>query len=193
MKTPAFGYYMHDGPAAFSIELAGALAAEGAKKLEQDWRSASAVVGKKDLVVDISFLTEIDPGGRQLLLSWFRNGATVVANTPESRVLAESIIGHTLPPIARISHTWRPYRSGSFLRDMLPIIGLLVLLIPASVSAQPLPIVQPTTPPENIAFARYIAWLNSRDPFSESGPLALAIVASLQSRTSDIRAIRELV
>ena len=43
MKTPAFGYYMHDGRAAFSIELAGALAAEGAKKLEQDWRSASAV------------------------------------------------------------------------------------------------------------------------------------------------------
>ena len=69
--------------------------------------------------------------------------------------------------------------SGSFLRDVLPIIGLLVLLIPASVSAQPLPIVQPTAPPESIAFARYIAWLNSRDPFSESGPLALAIVASL--------------
>ena len=41
MKTPAFGYYMHDGPAAFSIELAGALAAEGAEKLEQDWRSAT--------------------------------------------------------------------------------------------------------------------------------------------------------
>jgi len=92
MKTPAFSYYMHDGPTAFSIELAGALAAEGAKKLEQDWRRASTVIGTKDLVVDISFLTEIDPRGRQPLLLWSRNGATVVANTPESRALAESII-----------------------------------------------------------------------------------------------------
>src|SRR6266852_4157877 len=133
MKTPAFGYYTPDGPAAFSIELAGALAAEGAKKLEQDRRSASAVVGKKGLVVDLSFLKEI----------------------------------------------WRSYRSGSFLRNVLPIIGLLVLLISASASAQPLPIVQPTTPPESIAFARYIAWLQARDPFAESGPVALTIVASL--------------
>lgn len=118
MKNPVFNYYMHDGPAAFSIELAGTLAAEGAKKLEQDWRSVSALIGTKDLVVDISFLTEIDPGGRQLLLRWFRTGATVVANTPESRALAESIIGRTLPSIGRIAHTWMPYRSGSFLRSV---------------------------------------------------------------------------
>src|SRR6266404_2421954 len=124
MKVPAFSYYMHDGPTAFSIELAGTLAAEGAKKLERDWGSASAVIGKKELVVDLSFVTEIDPGGRQLLLRWFSNGATVVANTPESRALAESILGRTLPPIARIAHTWRPYRSGWLLRGVLPIIGL---------------------------------------------------------------------
>src|SRR5260221_5711419 len=179
MKNPAFRYYIHDGPTAFSIELAGALAAEGAKKLEQDWGSVSAVIGEKELVVDISFLTEIDPGGRQLLLRWFRDGATVVANTPESRALAESIFGRPLPPITRIAPTWRPYRSGSFLRNVLPIIGLLVLLISPSASAHPLPIVQPSTPPESIAFARYIAWLQARDPFAESGPVALTIVASL--------------
>jgi len=34
MKDSAFSYYMHDGPTAFSIELAGILATEGAKKLE---------------------------------------------------------------------------------------------------------------------------------------------------------------
>src|ERR1700687_3521619 len=104
MKAPAFSYYMHDGPAAFSIEVAGALAAEGARKLEQDWGSASAVIGKKELVVDLSFVTEIDPVGSQLLLRWFRNGATVVASTPESRALAESIIGHPLRPLARIAY-----------------------------------------------------------------------------------------
>lgn len=211
MKNSAFSYYMHDGPAAFSIEVAGTLAAEGAKKLEQDWLSASAVIGKKELVVDLSFVTEIDPVGRQLLLRWRRNGATVVANTPESRTLAESVIGRPLRPLARIAYTSKPYRSELFFRDVLPIIGLLFLLIPASASAQRLAvvqptaiiqpatmvestIVQPTTPPESIAFARYIAWVQARDPFTESGPVALAITASLPGldKKGTILAIRKV-
>jgi len=195
MKAPAFSYYMHDGPTAFSIELAGALAGEGAKKLEQDWQSAYGVIGKKELVVDLSFVTEIDPGGRQLLLRWFRTGATVVANTPQSRALVEAAIGRPLPPIGRIAYTWSPYRSVSFLRQVLPIIGLLTLLIPASASAQRLPIVQPTTN-ESIAFARYTDWLHARDPFTESGPVALVVVASLpgldkQGRLLAIRDVGE--
>src|SRR5207302_6442289 len=158
MKAPTLSYYMHDGPTAFSIEAAGPLTAEGARKLEQDWRSASAAIGNKELVVDLSFVTKIDPAGRQLLLRWRKNGATVIANTPESRALVESTIGRPLLPIARIAHTSKPY--WSFLRDVLPIIVLLVLLIPASAPAQSLPIVQPTTN-ESAAFARYIAWLHS--------------------------------
>ncbi|MCU1261646.1 MAG: hypothetical protein JWO80_4531, partial [Bryobacterales bacterium] len=179
MRVPALSYYMHEGPTAFSIELAGTLAAEGAKRLEQDWRSAAAVIGKKELVVDLSFVTEIDPAGRLLLLRWRRNGATIVATTPESRALVESIIGRLLPPIARIAYTCKPYRSGSLFRNVLSIVGLLVLLIPANVLAQHRAIVQPTTPPEGTAFARYIAWVHARDPFTESGPVVLAIVASL--------------
>jgi hypothetical protein len=201
MKTPAFSYYMHDGPAVFSIELAGALAAEGAKKLGQDWRSASAVVGKKELIVDLSFVTEIDPVGIQLLLRWRRYGATFIANTPEARALAESIIGSPVPPIPRIASSYRPYRSGSFFRNVLLIVGLLILLIPASASAERLQrlsgassnCVQPTTN-ESTAFARYIAWLSARDPFTESGPVAVAIVASLPGldRQGSFLAIREV-
>jgi hypothetical protein len=151
------------------------------------------VIGRKELVVDLSFVTEIDPVGRQLLLRWFKNGATVVANTSESRRMAESIIGRLVPPIARIAYTYSPYRSGSSFRDVLPIIGLLALLIPASASAQPLAIVQPTTPPESIAFARYIAWLQARDPFTDSASVALAIVASLPglNKQGSLLAIRE--
>jgi hypothetical protein len=194
MKAPAFSYYMHEGPAAFSIEVAGALAAEGAKKLEQDWLSASEAIGNKELVVDLSFVTEIDPVGRQLLLRWRGNGATVIANTPESRALAESVIELPLRPSARMSFTSKPYRSESFFRNVLPIVGLLVLLIPASVSAQALAIVQPTTSPQSIAFARYIAWLDARDPFTESGPVALAIAASLPGldKQGKLLAIREV-
>jgi hypothetical protein len=209
MKAPALSYYMHDGPAAFSIELAGILAAEGAKKLEQDWGSAAAIIGHKELVIDLSFVTQIDPVGRQLLLRWRKNGATVVANTPESRALVESTLGRPVPPIARIAYTSEPYWSGSFFRTVLPILGLLALLIPGRASGQGLPIVQSTVSVQptvsvqstirlqsrttaSIAFARYIAWLQ-RDPFSESSPLALGIVASLPGldKHGSLVAIRE--
>jgi hypothetical protein len=75
---------------------------------------------------------------------------------------------------------------------MRPIVGLLVLLVPANASAQRLPIVQPTTT-ESIAFARYITWLHARDLFTESGPVALAVGASLPGldKQGSLLAIRE--
>lgn len=89
------------------------------------------------------------------------------------------------------------YRPHSFFRDALAIIGLLVLLMPAGAAAQhiPTPIIQTTTN-ESIAFARYIAWLYARDPFTESGPVALAITASVpglnkQGRLLAIRNVGE--
>ena len=157
MTTQAFRYYMHDGPATFSIELAGALAAEGAKALERDWLTATAVIGKKQLVVDLSFVTKIDPEGVALLLRWRRNGATIMANTPESQKLAESVIGRPVRTLARIAYTSEPFRSGSIIRDVLVIVGLLVLLIPGRASAQPVLMVHPTAHPESLAFARYVA------------------------------------
>ena len=53
-----------------------------------------------------------------------------------------------------------------------------------------------TTANESIAFARYIAWLHARDPFTESGPVALTITASVpglnkQGRLSSIRDVGE--
>jgi hypothetical protein len=192
MKNQAFNYYMHDGPSAFSIELAGSLTAEDAKKLERDWLNASAVIGKKELVVDLSFVTEIDPVGRQLLLRWRRNGATILASTPESRALAESVIGRRLRPLARIAYTSQPYRP--FLPDVLPIVLLLALLIPGIATAQPVLMVQPAAPPESLAFARYVAWLDARDPFTESGPVVVAIAASLPGldKQGSLVAIRDV-
>src|SRR5271154_2782427 len=119
MRTPAFSYYMHDGPEAFSIELAGSLSADDARKLEQHWLIASTAIGNKELVVDLSFVTEIDPVGRRLLLDWLRIGATFAANTAESRALVQSTIGQAPRPVARIAYTTEPYRSASFFRDVL--------------------------------------------------------------------------
>ena len=93
------------------------------------------------------------------------------------------------------SYTGRLYRPHSFFRDALAIIGLLVLLMPAGASAQhiPTPIIQTTTN-ESIAFARYIAWLYARDPFTESGPVALAITASVPglNKQGSLLAIRDV-
>ena len=41
MKNQALQYFMHDGPSAFRFELAGDLNNEGARRLQQDWRTAS--------------------------------------------------------------------------------------------------------------------------------------------------------
>ena len=86
-------------------------------------------------------------------------------------------------------------RPDSFFRGMLATMGLLVLLIPAGASAQriPAPIIQ-TINNESIAFARYIAWLHARDPFTESGPVALAMTASVPglNRQGSLSAIRDV-
>lgn len=192
MKNPSFCYYIHDGPAAFSIELAGALAAEGPKRLEREWRSAFGAINEKKLIVDLSFVTEIDSEGRRLLLRWLRNGATIVANTPESRALAESIAGRPLFPSGRISYTSCPHRARWSFGDVLRAIGLLAL-ISAAASAQSLSIVRPINN-ESVAFARYIAWLHARDPFTESGPVAVAIAASLPGldKQGSLLAIRDV-
>ena len=85
--------------------------------------------------------------------------------------------------------------SSYLFRGPLAIIGSLVLLMPAGASPQPIPtpIVQ-TTSNESIAFARYIAWLHARDPFTESGPVALSITASLPglNKQGSLSAIRDV-
>ena len=51
---------------------------------------------------------------------------------------------------------------------------------------------EPQVPPRTLAFARYIASLQNRDPFTESGPVAMSIQASLPRfyKDADLVAIR---
>ena len=79
---------------------------------------------------------------------------------------------------APAAHAARTTGHESFVRGALLVVGLAILLIPATASAQNAPIVQ-TTNNQSMAFARYIAWLDARDPFTESGPVMVAIEATL--------------
>src|SRR5580658_9785239 len=56
MKHQTLQYYMHDGPSAFRFELAGDLTNEAARRLDQDWRTASSVIGDRALIVDMTYL-----------------------------------------------------------------------------------------------------------------------------------------
>jgi len=72
MKTQTLHYYMHDGPTTFRFELSGRLDREGACRLDQDWRTASSVLGDRRLIVDLTFVMIVDEEGRALLAGWHR-------------------------------------------------------------------------------------------------------------------------
>ena len=140
MKSQTLQYYMHDGPAAFRFELAGALGNEGDRELEQAWRTASAVIGERALVIDMTFLTSVEGGARSLLARWHAEGAHFVARTQTSRELAESIVGEPLPQVTsdgktRRERTWLPFHA-SFGGPRLGVMLLLAaVLFPVEVHA----------------------------------------------------------
>ena len=141
MKNSNFTYYMHDGPTAFSFEMAGALSADDAAELDHAWRTASAIIGDRALVVDLSFVTRIDDAGRNLLRAWHENGATLVANSPTSLSLAESIIGAPLPAAASApTPTYGPFWTQLTRRAaVLFTVILLTLLHPVTAAASAMP------------------------------------------------------
>jgi len=111
MEARAFSYYMHDGPTGFTIELAGTLDAEGATKVEQDWPSDRAVVGKKELVVDLPMVTQIDPAERRLLRRWLTNVPNIDFNQPVRLALRSQNGRHRVYIDAR--GFWMPARLAS--------------------------------------------------------------------------------
>jgi hypothetical protein len=110
----ALQYFMHYGPAAVRFELAGDLSDEAAGQLDQDWRTVSAVIGDRTLIVDLTFVTGAEAEGRTLLGRWYAAGAQLIAQSNVSRKLAEAIIGKTLPVLASTGSatadvTWLPF------------------------------------------------------------------------------------
>jgi hypothetical protein len=130
MNNPTLQYYMHDGPGAFRFELAGRLNREGARRLDQDWRTASSVIGDRRLLVDMTFVTQVDEQGRDLITRWHRDGARLIANSKASRALAESIIGeHSLneDDAPASDRTWLPFRA-SFLGSGITLLVLVMVM-----------------------------------------------------------------
>jgi hypothetical protein len=141
MSNQALKFYMHDGANAFRFELAGKMNRDGARELDQCWRTASAVIGVRRLMVDMTFVTDADEWGRALLARWHREGARLIANSASSRALAESILGEPLrePPHTGVTvasdWTWRPFRTSYVAPAVYLLLLLAVLLFPTSANA----------------------------------------------------------
>lgn len=140
-------YYMHDGPAAFRFELAGELDADDAARLEQDWRTASSIVGNRTLIVDMSFVTGIEDAVRHLFQRWHDAGAEFVANSRQSRELVESITGRPFAPQLPHSPTYQSWISLS-LTPLVPLLALLIFLTPSQANA--------ADDDASLAFARFV-------------------------------------
>src|SRR5579864_3732794 len=72
------------------------------------------------------------------------------------------------------------------------LVGLLALLIPINAPAETSMMIGPASS-ASLAFARYIASVQERDPFTESGPVGVEIEASLPGLYKETRflAIRQ--
>ena len=129
MKHQTLQYYMHDGPSAFRFELAGDLDGDGARHLDQDWRTASSVIDGRTLIIDMTFVTQIDKAGRELLARWHRDGAQIVAKSKQSRELAEMALGKQLEVPPRVMRpaqdgTWAPFQTSlSFVRKFTSLVS----------------------------------------------------------------------
>jgi hypothetical protein len=137
MKAPALRYYMHDGPTAFRFELAGHLDDAGARRLEQDWRTASSTLGDRRRIVDITFVTGVDEQGHALITGWHRQGAWFIVNSKASRALAEAIVGEPLPEALPYpddpERTRTPFRTSLRLRAAtLVLLATMVFPIEAN-------------------------------------------------------------
>jgi len=131
-KVSDFRYYMHDGATAFRFELAGRLSDDAARHLQQAWRTASSVVGERSLIVDLSYVTAVDPRAQDLLHDWHNQGVQLVANSPETRALLQSITGQCvpIPVVPARDWTWLPFRVAAY-----AAIAIAFLVFPGTISA----------------------------------------------------------
>lgn len=130
-------FYMHDGPKTFRFELAGALSGSEVVKMDQAWRTASSTFDGKVLAVDITYVTEVDDKGRDVLFRWWREGAHLVANSGASRKLAESITGLPYAADQAVGPTFEPHFTASALRAAVAIaIFTVTLFFPAKAWAE---------------------------------------------------------
>jgi ABC-type transporter Mla MlaB component len=84
--------YQHDSATMFRFVLRGGLYGDGAQELERAWTTARSILEGKELVVDVSGITNVDPSGVDLLSRMRESGARLAAGLPpESQEILRSL------------------------------------------------------------------------------------------------------
>ena len=149
------------------------------------------MLGDRTLILDLSFVTRIDDAVRSLFRRWYAAGAEFATSSKRSRDLVESITERPFTQELPHAPTYRPrfsFKSHALFKSTL--LALLAL-VPVSAQAES-PSIISLAPAEGLAFARYIASIQERDPFAESGPVLVEIEGSLPGlyKESRVLAIR---
>lgn len=94
----ALTIYQHDERACFRFQLRGPLGERSTRQLECSWQTAQSILGKKELVVDITGLTEVDDAGRKLLNRMRESGAQI----QDSEMAGHAVKAKRLPVARRL-------------------------------------------------------------------------------------------
>jgi hypothetical protein len=149
MKKHRLEFYMHDGSTAFRFEVSGHLSQDGARSLEQAWRTAASTIGGRDLILDLTSVTGADEDGRALIIRWHREGARLIANSQDSRNFAESVLGAPLAAHeSKASEHARVRFCNPFLAGIAIVLLLAAVLFPAKASAANLQITSAILTPD---------------------------------------------
>ena len=84
--------FQHDSAKKFQFILRGELAGNRVLDLEQSWTTAKSILNGKELVVDVSGITDADESGVDLLSRMRESGARLsAARPPKSQELLRSL------------------------------------------------------------------------------------------------------
>lgn len=89
--------YQHDRAASFQFVLRGELTGDAVPELECAWTTARSIIAGKELVVDISGMTNADHSGIDLLTRMRESGARLTAALPPA---SEEILRSLGVPVA---------------------------------------------------------------------------------------------
>ena len=99
--------YQHDSATTFQFVLRGELIGDRVEDLEHAWNTAKSILGGKQLVVDISGITNADAAGVDLLSRMQKSGARLTAALPpESEQFIRSFGLPVAAPSGQCGDSW---------------------------------------------------------------------------------------
>ncbi len=108
--------YLHDSATIFRFVLVGELRGVGVQDLEQAWITVQSILNGKEVVIDVTGLTDADEFGVGLLLRLKESGARLTRKVPTKSAQVLRSLGLSVPPGPERSRRgvlqfWRPDRA----------------------------------------------------------------------------------